>query len=530
MPARLIAICIDAANPALLRGWAADGTLPVLGNLFRQGLSAEVLSLESYFVGSTWATFHTGCSPARHGFHYLVQLRPGTYELFKPGEEGMVRTEPFWTKLSRAGQRVAMLDTPLIPLDPNINGVHLIEWGGHDAQGGFATAPPELARDIVARYGLHPTPPNCDGISRTAEGFEEFVRGLERGANMRAGWTRELLARESWDMLLQVFTESHCAGHQAWHLHDPRHPGHDPALSAALGDPIRRTYRAIDTALGEILEDAGSATVIVFACHGMDYWYGAHVLMRDILVGLGVTLPAPAPTIGARARAVAEAGWMSLPKAARAAVKRALRRGTAPGVAHAYHAAGATAFKKPIPPQDVLSRCFPVMNGHAVDGIRINLRGREPAGLVDPGAEQEALEGELIGELLAISDDRTGGPLIRAVRRSRDLYQGDAGNGLPDLLVEWDETAATGNTVVGGGAGAVIRARSPRIGVVEGINRYARTGEHRREGFLVATGSGIGAGSLPGPVSLMDLAPTFAAVLGVEIEGVDGRAVSLARG
>ena len=46
MPARLIAICIDAANPALLRKWAADGTLPVLGDLFRRGLTGDVLSLE----------------------------------------------------------------------------------------------------------------------------------------------------------------------------------------------------------------------------------------------------------------------------------------------------------------------------------------------------------------------------------------------------------------------------------------------------------------------------------------------------
>ncbi|MGH7585619.1 MAG: hypothetical protein ACREMH_05170, partial [Gemmatimonadales bacterium] len=301
------------------------------------------------------------------------------------------------------------------------------------------------------------------------------------------------------------------------------------ALSAALGNPIRRTYRAIDAALGEILKDAGDATVIVFACHGMDYWYGAHVLMRDILVRLGLTRPAPAPTIAARARVMAEAGWMALPGPARAAIKRALGRGTATGAAHSP-AAGAAAFKARIPPQDVLSRCFPVMNGHAVDGIRINLRGREPAGLVEPGVEQEALEEELIRELRAITDDRTGGPLIRAVSRSRDLYQGEASDGLPDLLVEWDETVATGNSVVGGGVGSVVRARSPRIGVAEGVNRYARTGEHRREGFLVATGPGIMPGTLAEPVSLMDLAPTFGAVLGVELNGVDGRAVPLAAG
>ncbi|HSE27426.1 MAG TPA: hypothetical protein VLA95_04300, partial [Gemmatimonadales bacterium] len=91
----------------------------------------------------------------------------------------------------------------------------------------------------------------------------------------------------------------------------------------------------------------------------------------------------------------------------------------------------------------------------------------------------------------------------------------------------WDDTAGTGNTLVGGGAGATVRARSPRIGVVEGANRYGRTGEHRREGIFVAVGPGIEPGTLPAPISTMDLGPTFAAAIGVRLQNVDGVAVEL---
>jgi hypothetical protein len=38
-------------------------------------------------------------------------------------------------------------------------------------------------------------------------------------------------------------------------------------------------------------------------------------------------------------------------------------------------------------------------------------------------------------------------------------------------------------------------------------------------------GPGIAHGTLARPASLMDLAPTFAAVLGVELDGVDGRPI-----
>lgn len=522
MPARVIALCIDAANESLLRAWAADGTLPVLGGLLRRGRSGTVRSLEGFHVGSTWASFTTACHPAHHGFHYLVQLRPGTYDLYHPADEGMYRRDPFWRQLSRAGKRIAILDVPMVPLDREVNGAHLIEWGGHDAQGGFATWPPELGREIEAEFGRHPTPSNCDAIARTPAGFAEFVAGLERGAATRAAWTRRLLARDDWDLLLQVFSESHCGGHQAWHLHDPEHPGHEPALSARLGNPIRRTYRAIDAAIGAILEDAGDATVIVFSCHGMGKWTGAHHLLREILVGLGVTEPPPAPPRERPARAVLRRGWRALPAPVRRAVRRALGGGDGPASAPdpgPWHAR--------VPDGDQASRCFPLMNGLAVSGIRVNLRGREPRGLVEPGADQEAFEAGLAADLLAITDERTGGPLVRRVLRSRDLYAGEHLDILPDLLVEWDGSVGTGNTQVGGCRGATVRARSPKFGVVEGTNRYGRTGEHRREGVFVAVGPGITPGTLPAPLSTMDLGPTIAAAVGVRLEGVDGRAVAL---
>jgi predicted AlkP superfamily phosphohydrolase/phosphomutase len=522
VPAKLIALCIDAGEEAALHRWAADGTLPALGGLLRRGLRGTVRSLEGFHVGSTWASFTTASHPAHHGFHYLVQLRPGTYDLYHPADEGMYLREAFWRPLSRAGKRVAILDVPMVPLDRSVNGIHVIEWGGHDAQGGFAAWPPEVERQIAAEFGPHPTPSNCDGIARTPAGFAEFTSGLERGAATRAAWTRQLLAREEWDLLLLVFSESHCGGHQAWHLHDPRHPGHDPGLAAGLGDPIRRTYRAIDAAIGRILEDAGDATVIVFSCHGMGCWSGAHHLLRDILVRLGVTEPSPAPAREPLHRAALRRVWRALPQGAQGAVRALLGRpaskpaAPSPGPWHARVSEG-----------DQRSRCFPLMNGLAVSGIRLNLRGREPAGMISPGAEQEAFEAQLAADLLAITDERTGGPLVRRVLRSRDLLAGEHLDILPDLLVEWDDTAGTGNTQVGGGRGATVRARSPMIGVVEGTNRYGRTGEHRREGFFVAAGPGIRAGELAEPLSTMDLGPTFAALLGVPLPGVDGRPAEL---
>ena len=52
---------------------------------------------------------------------------------------------PFWSHLSRAGRRVAILDVPLTRIDPSINGLQVVEWGGHDSVYGFQTWPPGVA-------------------------------------------------------------------------------------------------------------------------------------------------------------------------------------------------------------------------------------------------------------------------------------------------------------------------------------------------------------------------------------------------
>lgn len=161
-----------------------------------------------------------------------------------------------------------------------------------------------------------------------------------------------------------------------------------------------------------------------------------------------------------------------------------------------------------------------------MSGIRLNIAGREPRGVLAPGEEADRFAQELARDLLAIVDESTGAPLVRAVRCTRDLYAGEHAGALPDLLVEWSERAANGSTALANGAGARVIARSAKIGAIEGANDYARSGEHRAGGWLVAAGPGIAHGRLARDPSLMDLAPTITRMLGVDMPGVDGAPIA----
>ena len=269
-----------------------------------RGRTATMHGVDGFFTGSTWPSLLTSTGPARHGIHYLAQLATGTYEFARPHEAEYIRAPMFWESLGRAGKRLAILDLPLTKLDPAIPGIQTVEWAGHDSIFGFQTTPAGLRAEILAAHGRHPVIPDCDRVGRTPEDFRRFVASLVRGVGMKARLTVDLMKREPWDLLVQVFTETHCCGHQCWHLHDPGHPNYDASVLDG-SDPLLQVYQAADKALGDVLAAAGDPPVLLILSHGMSHCIGVHRLLPEIL--------STARTVGAAAaRAPAPRGrWMS---------------------------------------------------------------------------------------------------------------------------------------------------------------------------------------------------------------------------
>ena len=69
-----------------------------------------------------------------------------------------------------------------------------------------------------------------------------------------------------------------------------------------------------------------------------------------------------------------------------------------------------------------------------LNGIYLNLKGRERDGIVAPGEEADQLMTELIEKLEQVRDE-DGSPVFRTVYRSRDVYEGPYATRAPDLLL-----------------------------------------------------------------------------------------------
>jgi predicted AlkP superfamily phosphohydrolase/phosphomutase len=510
---KVVLLGFDAGNKYLIQDWAKRGLMPTFRALLDKGLSGNTMSLPGFFVGATWPSFATGVTPAKSSVHSWEQLKPGTYDFFRCHAGDHIKREPFWNHLSRAGRKVTVLDIPLAGLTVNLNGVQLVEWGAHDAQYGFVTWPPSLAREVEMKFGRHPLRGICNE-DRDTEAYVKFRDDLVRGVETKAKLTRHFLRDTECDFFAQVFTESHCVGHQCWHIHDAKHPRHDAEQARIVGDPIQDVYRAIDTALGDVLADVDTnATVIVLVSHGMGYKYGPQFLLDRILIKLGVAQPAllpeteSSPRLRDRADPFLTWGWQRIPGRLRDLLQpvRAGMRNWIDG--------------EPGPKPKLIdaanSKCFLVENNYAHGGIRVNLVGREPHGKV-ASREFDAFCEELSRDLMDIVSLDTGNRVVSRVIRTRDFYRGDCIDHLPDLLVEWASDAPISS----------IRVRSEKLGDLSGEYTFCRTGDHFPGGMFIAFGPGIPAGRLQRTVSIMDFGPTVCELLGVPLPDVDGEPVA----
>src|SRR5712671_2107285 len=270
---RCLFIGLDALDPDIMRQGAARGDFPAFAQLMAHGRTVETLTDPGTYVGSLWVTLHTGVDPSRHGLYCWSELEPGTYKL-RPSDERNITVPSFWSRLSEAGHRVAVVDIPHCKLDADINGIHVVNWMTHfKTEEGFVTAPRDLAGDIEKRFGLDPVP-HCNAIDHSPHGISEFTEAMLLRVARRTQFGLELIAARTYDLVAIGFGESHCVGHQCYHLHT--------SGGTSADDPMMRVYRTIDRAVGRLVDACPEGcTIVVVASHGIGPHYdGSHLAGR----------------------------------------------------------------------------------------------------------------------------------------------------------------------------------------------------------------------------------------------------------
>jgi predicted AlkP superfamily phosphohydrolase/phosphomutase len=159
-------------------------------------------------------------------------------------------------------------------------------------------------------------------------------------------------------------------------------------------------YTALDHALSSILARlSADDTLMVLASHGMGSHYSGVECLPELT-------------------SVIDHGLRKLPRI----------NGPVPHLL----AMDARAFREQL-------RVFPVPNNGAFAAFRLNIRGREPAGIVEPDAAGAVLD-EFVSALHSLYERDSGARIFESEVRSHDIFHGSFADQLPDLLVEWNRS------------------------------------------------------------------------------------------
>lgn len=147
-----------------------------------------------------------------------------------------------------------------------------------------------------------------------------------------------------------------------------------------------------------------------------------------------------------------------------------------------------------------------------VEGIEINLKGRQPRGTVDP-SDYEELRDHILEQLPTITDPSNGERLVSRAFRREELYHGPSIGRAPDIVLEMKADYEGG-----------VSAHSPVISPIPRSFLKMRSGNHTMDGIFIARGPQVNSRAEIADAHLADVTPTILYYLGIPVpENMDGR-------
>jgi predicted AlkP superfamily phosphohydrolase/phosphomutase len=478
----LIILGLDAGDPNFIQRWAEEGYLPTISKVMKRGCWARTTGPELISEHGTWVSLSSGISCSQHGYYFLRQLKPGSYDLHTV--TGLdVNVPPFWSHLQGLKKKVTVVDVPDSRPISGLHGVQISDWAVHYSIHTPSFEPPELLENVHRIFG-----PQMKINERLRSHFnkdKQIYHLLLKRVEKKGALCRHLLLKNQFDLVFIVFAESHTASHQFWKSR--------PELSEGVIEKendltyaIRNIYQAIDRELGLILDQSPEmANVIILSSVGMKEQYPTGGLIDAFCRQLGYQSPAQS---GASPFRPLHFLRRLLPETWRVAFSRYLPRETRERLL-------ADQFRNSTQWQKTTAFAIPSSFGSM---IRINLRGREPLGIVEPGREYEAILTQLVSDLNQLRDPNTGQHAVKEVALTCKLFGGGPPIVLPDLFVEWKPCAHF-----------IRRLVHPRAMIEQEEPDFFRSTDHSPEGFFAASGPSIQSRGEIGQVSVLDLAPTF---------------------
>lgn len=483
----LLIIGLDAGDPRFIEEWVGQGHLPNISSIMKSGIWGRTTGPELVTEHGVWISLLSGISRGSHGYYYFRQLKSGTYEL-EPVTGLDIDAPPFWSYLIGTKRRALVIDAADTRLYSGLEGIQISNWATHHNWDPYhfktASEPPEIIEEIGRKFGTKLlTRENYK--STYAQDLEIYGKLLEN-VRKKGEMCRFLIERDRFDLSLMIFAESHAANHQFWKYHpNNRERG---AQDCELTHAIRDVYKAIDKEIGAILERFENPNICIVSSVGMEDDYPNAALAEAFLKRFGYQV-SPAP--GKVSLRPIDIARRLLPEQLRVALTRRMPREKREALVSDLFSRG-TDWSR--------TRAFAIPVSYT-SFIRVNLKGREPQGIVGAGKEYNILTDEIIGELHKLTDPETGEPAVLSVNKSTEIFGSRPHENLPDIFVEWKP-------------GSFMRSvRHPRAELTQKVPEFFRRSDHSSYGFIALAGPSVKSAGRTNDIDVLDIAPTFMSLL-----------------
>ncbi|PCR89647.1 alkaline phosphatase family protein [Natrinema ejinorense] len=494
-------IGIDAGClPVFERLFEAD-RIPTIERLCSEGVTAPLESQIPPWTPSAWPSIYTGVNPGKHGVVGFVGYDGYDWHVTSNDD---VREQPLWTLLDHHDRSSVIVNAPVTHPPGEFDGAVVPGFLGPEDPPCHPDGLLDEIRDEIGEYRVYPNYTRDDDSLSDGEKIEEY-RELVR---LRGETFRYLVGEYEPEFGFVQFQKTDTVFHEF--SGEQRH--------------VDRVYEATDEQIGAILEDCDPDRVFLVSDHGMGEYEGYEFRINEFLRDMGYLetttggkgMPSWTP-MRRRLREGEEYDTWEPGMVARTASVAARFGVTARRIRTVLERVGLADLAIEYAPSGVsrtaneqvdFAESEAYVRARTELGVRINLEGRDPTGVVSPEEYEEVREG-LIRTLQAI-ETPDGEPFFETVAPREQYFHGDNIDETVDIVTIPADFEHMLSEQVGEG---------DYFGPAEPWN-------HKLDGVFVAAGDGIDEDAALERAHLFDVAPTIMAAMGVPYsDRMDGSVV-----
>jgi len=513
----VMVIGLDGATFDLIDPWVKEGRLPNLARCLDKGTRTRLRSTPLSNSAQAWSSFITGKNPGKHGIYDFFEPKRDDYGIrfinasFRKGNT-------LWRILSEAGKSVGVINVPITYPAEEVNGFFI---PGLDAPGvdkDNFSYPSGIVQTLQENAGGYILEAGIWGYIRRGEphlAVEKLLESIE----VRTRAAIFLLKRYQPDFFMVVFTESDKVQHHFWKYMDPERRESEIYADKPYAQAILKVYQRIDQSIGELLNETGeNSTTFIMSDHGAGPAGNKTMFINKWLSGIGLLAYESNGSIVRKGKRVLR----QILSVTDEVVKKRLSRRMKERLIRYF--------------PELRNRVDSLLSLQGIDWSRtyaysrenhpaifINLKGREPSGIVSQGREYEEICRKIIKELGKIRCPETNEKVVGRVFRKEEVYSGEELYRAPDIIFEWKNHSYVHRPSEPGTNNGFLRRLSQEE-LERSENLIRPSGIHRDHGILISFGKHIkNEKGLP-EASIMDLAPTILYRSGIPVPSdMDGR-------